>query len=272
MPELPEVETIRLGLKDRVINRVIRQVRLNRPEAVKNVGQKAFVSALTGNSFLGVARRGKYLAFPMKGGGTLVVHLGMTGRLLLLPYFPLAEADLVLSFKEGPPLVYHDKRHLGRILLLKEEESDFGRVLGLGLEPLSRAFTVAWLKSKVGQTGRDIKTFLLDQKALAGIGNIYACEALFVAGIHPQTRCQELNKRKINDLKEGVIFVLKEALAKRGTSFSDYRDSNGQQGEYQNFLKVYGREGQNCFRCSESIQRIKQQGRSSYFCPGCQKF
>lgn len=271
MPELPEVETIRLGLEGRVVNRLIRQVRLNRPQLLKNVAPDDFVSALKGNSFTGLSRRGKYLAFSLKNGGWLLIHLGMTGRLLMASGLPSSDADLIISFNQRPDLAYQDKRHLGRILLLREREGDLGKTLGLGPEPFSRAFTAAYLEERLGRTGREIKTFLLDQKAIAGLGNIYACEALFRAGIHPQARCRQLSKRNIVALVKAVRSVFKEALAKRGTSFSDYLDSDGRPGEYQKFLKVYGREGENCLRCLRQVRRLRQQARSSYFCPHCQR-
>ena len=266
MPELPEVETIRLGLLPRVLGKEIVAVHLSQLKLLRGLSEEAFVARLKGNSFSNIVRRGKYLAFLLRAGGWLVFHLGMTGRLLLKGG---ERADLLLTFSDGTVLNFKDRRRLGRILLVEGDEG-LSRTLGLGLEPLSEEFNPQWLKDKLSATRQEIKSFLIDQSKIAGLGNIYACEALFYSRIHPQMRCHLLDEEEVGRLYSAILEVLRAALKMRGTSFSDYVDVEGIPGSFQDFLKVYGREGEGCPRCGEAIKRVKHRGRSSYFCPRCQ--
>ncbi len=271
MPELPEVETIRAGLKDQVLGKEIAQVRVNRPQIIGRPGVKLFIKTLVKDKFTDLVRRGKFLAFPLANDKILIVHLRMTGRLLLSHQPTLGRPDVVIEFSNGARLIYEDRRHLGRMIIVrKDSNSDLGAMLGLGLEPFSPDFTGRWLAGRLQKSRRAVKLFLLDQKIIAGLGNIYACEALFRAGIHPLTPGCRISFAQASRLRHAIVFVLKKAVSLQGTSFSDYVDASGQPGNYQRFLKVYGREGDRCFRCRQTVARIKHQGRSSYFCPGCQ--
>jgi formamidopyrimidine-DNA glycosylase len=271
MPELPEVETIRTALKDQVLGKEIVRVKVNRPQIIGPPGVKPFIRSLTKDKFTDLVRRGKFLAFQLASDNILIVHLRMTGRLLLVNRPIRGKPDVAINFSNGSGLIYEDRRHLGRILILSNDsDCDLGTRLGLGLEPFSPDFTGRWLAERLQKSRRAVKLFLVDQKIIAGLGNIYACEALFKAGIHPLTPCCLISSTQASRLKQAILFVLKKAVSQRGTSFSDYVDASGRPGNYQHFLKVYGREGERCFRCRANVVRIKHQGRSSYLCPGCQ--
>lgn len=268
MPELPEVETIRRGLLGHVLERDIVAVRLSRTGLIRDIAPKRFVAALKGNRFLDVVRKGKYLAFPLRAGGAMVAHLRMTGRLVVGKG---KGGDLVITFSDGTELRFEDRRRLAVVTLVGPTVwGGSGEFLSLGPEPFSSEFTAEWLAARLNRSRREVKTFLIDQKIISGLGNIYSNEALFRAGVHPQTRCDRLSLPKARRLWAAVREVLGEALSHRGTSFSDYVDVNGDEGGFQRHLYVYRREGEPCRRCGSTIRRVRHRGRSSFYCPGCQ--
>ena len=263
MPELPEVETIVRGLNDlcgTAIARVeVRDPRLNLP-----------ANALAGRAIEAITRRGKYIIFQLSGGRSLIVHLCMSGK--LARDFSEAERKHIrfsLHLDRGE-IHFVNPRRLGTAIY-----SEDGFPHQLGIDPLETAFTPARLKALVRASRAPIKALLMDQKRIAGIGNIYAMEALWCAGIDPRRSGKSLADNEIVTLHTAVQHVLTEAIDRMGstlgTGVSDYRNSNGAEGSFQERFAVYGREGQSCPRCGESIERIKQAGRSTYFCPHCQR-
>lgn len=272
MPELPEVETIRRDLAPLLTGRLVVGADVLDGQAVRQPGVDRFIEGLQGQVIEGVRRRGKYLLFPLSSGQTLVVHLKMTGALLWRPagHPPDPHTRAVWRLEQGPELRFADTRRLGNLWLVDAPALD--SLIGeLGPEPLGPSFTPQILASRLGRRSAPIKAVLLDQTMVAGLGNIYADEALWEAAIQPRRPAAKLATPEISRLHEAISRVLSRALANRGTSFSDYRDAQGRPGSNQGQLKVYGRAGGACYRCGATIQRMVLRGRSSYFCPSCQE-
>lgn len=272
MPELPEVETIVKGLRERVLGCTIREVRVLRPKMVVNNG--LFGDKLRDRSIKGVERKGKAIITCVGQEAYILVNLGMTGRLIFYPdTAPLDKHTHVLfSFSQGGQLIYHDLRQFGRLQLFEGLElGQIPFVKGLGPDSLDANFTWQRLAHLLSKSRRAIKDFLLDQKRIAGIGNIYASEILFHAGINPFQSANQLRIGEIKRLRRAIQRVLRAAIEHRGTTFSDYLDVEGKEGNYKHFLKVYRREGEACPRCTTKIVRTKLASRSTYYCPTCQK-
>jgi formamidopyrimidine-DNA glycosylase len=296
MPELPEVETVRRQLEPEVRGRRIEAAeildeRLTRPEAPEPVARR-----LEGRTIESVRRRGKYLLLGLEGGVTLALHLRMTGNLLLRASEANGEvADLMEGDRLGGPRLYEshpELRHLrarfalddGRELLFTDirrfgqaivlegpEETDAYLAARLGMEPLSEELTPEALCRLASGRTAPLKSFLLTQSGIAGIGNIYADEALWRAELHPLSPAGSMKPEHCERLVEGIVDALEFALVHRGSSIDDYRDAWGEKGEMQDEFLVHTREGEECRRCEEEIRRIVVAGRSTYFCPGCQK-
>ncbi|MGD0766474.1 MAG: bifunctional DNA-formamidopyrimidine glycosylase/DNA-(apurinic or apyrimidinic site) lyase [Dehalococcoidia bacterium] len=271
MPELPEVETIRRDLLPLICGRTITAVRVA-PDAsrvIRDVAPVAFAGRLVGRRIDDLARRGKYLLFRLSGGLWLVAHLRMTGALLHrsagAPADPYVRA--VIALEDATELRYADLRKLGQLWLVDAPEEAVG---ALGPEPLDAAFTAASLRQAIGQRKAPIKSVLMDQRALAGLGNIYADEALFAARIHPLRQTSTLSEAETTRLHRAIRRVLNDALANRGSSFRDYVDAAGREGTHHLRVKVFRRTGQKCYVCGAEIARIKVGGRSTHFCPHCQ--
>ncbi len=299
MPELPEVEYTARQLRSAVVNATIREAYVFWERTVTHPLLSDFLANIACRRIEGVRRRGKYLVFDLSDNALLTIHRRMTGNLLLLPPgwqidTSLRERDSAAWLKRGPDfivdntirqetlycrmcfvfedgrcLLYTDPRKFGRIELWprgREAEA----FAGLGPEPLSDAFTADILESALLKKRMPIKQALLDQTLLAGVGNIYADEALFYARIHPQRRSDSLNKDEIHLLHEGIVAVLKLGIQHGGTSFSDYRDLWGEAGHNYNHVRVYHQEGKPCSRCGTLIERIVVAQRSTHYCPHCQ--
>jgi len=274
MPELPEVETIRRDLIPRVVGRTITGVRVA-PGAERVVrGDNAFARRITGRRIDDLARRGKYLLFQLDGDPApvyIAVHLRMTGSLLCRPPRadpPDAYVRAVITLDDGSELRYADLRKLGQMWLVDSPEEAVG---ALGPEPLDAAFTAAKLRETLSRRRAPIKAVLLDQRAVAGLGNIYADEALFAARIHPRRLANTLTQEEVKRLHRAVRRVLNDALGNRGSSFRDYVDGAGREGTHQLRVKVFRRTGQPCYVCGAKMARIKVGGRSTHFCPRCQR-
>ncbi|MEE2659818.1 MAG: bifunctional DNA-formamidopyrimidine glycosylase/DNA-(apurinic or apyrimidinic site) lyase [Candidatus Latescibacterota bacterium] len=268
MPELPEVETVRSAMAEFLMGRRVQDVwcsgkRLREPLTRRRV------QSLMGDRFLAARRRAKYLLLDLESGRTLLVHLGMTGNLIFRHDRQLHD-HLILQLDSGPPLVYADPRRFGLVLLLDEAGLSRCRWLQrLGVEPLSDDFTAEKLHPICRRSQRLIKSLLLDGTVVVGVGNIYANEALFRAGIRPTLRCPRLSKARVTKLVEEVRTVLRQAIARGGTTISDYLGS-GSGGRFQQELAVYGRKGEPCRTCGKTLKGIVVAGRSTVYCPCCQ--
>ncbi|NLY53742.1 MAG: DNA-formamidopyrimidine glycosylase [Firmicutes bacterium] len=272
MPELPEVETVRRSLLAHLPGLTITGVDVRLPRLIKYPAVSEFTTELKGQTFLDIQRRGKYLKFIMSGGQTLVIHLRMTGQLrYACPDNPLPRhTHVIFNLSDGWELRFTDMRQFGAMYLASHAE--IGQVAGmdrLGWEPLEH-FPLAEFCQELARRSAKIKSLLLNQHFIAGIGNIYADEGLFAAGIHPEQPAKSLTAEQGERLHTALVQVLRAGVQMRGTSFSDYVDGLGRSGDFQHQLAVYGREGQACPRCGTQIQRIKVSGRSSHFCPCCQ--
>ncbi|MGQ9838226.1 MAG: DNA-formamidopyrimidine glycosylase [Cyanobacteriota bacterium] len=275
MPELPEVETVRQDLQGLTLKLVVLKVEVLLPRTIAYPEVDSFQQGLIGACFTGWQRRGKYLLGSLDSGAILGVHLRMTGQMLWLKgSVPLSAYTRVrLSLEEGWDLRFVDQRTFGQMWLVPAgvaPEQVITTLQRLGPEPFSPAFSHEYLQRALERSKRPIKTALLDQTLVAGVGNIYADEALFLSGIHPTTPAFQLSSTAIARLRETLVRVLQAGLAQRGTTLRDYRDLNGLNGNYQGQAWVYGRAGDPCRVCSTPIQRLKLAGRSAHFCPHCQ--
>lgn len=274
MPELPEVETIRLGLIARLIGRQFTGVRVRQPLLREPVDETALQERVVGCSIRGIDRRAKYLLMHLRPAGVLVFHLGMTGRLWVgkpQPHDALHD-HLIFQFGDDLELRFHDTRRFGMCFYTTAEDLlHHPRLRHLGPEPLSPDFSGAYLETRARGLWKPVKNFLMDATVVVGVGNIYASESLFRARVHPLREVGEVHRRQWERLCAAIKEVLQAAIDAHGTSFSDYVDSEGQRGAFQNNLFVYGREGEPCARDNRPIRRIVQAGRSTYYCPRCQR-
>ncbi|MGB9859644.1 MAG: bifunctional DNA-formamidopyrimidine glycosylase/DNA-(apurinic or apyrimidinic site) lyase [Moorellaceae bacterium] len=273
MPELPEVETIKRTLEPKVLELTVERVEIRRPDIICWPSAGEFAGLLPGRKVLSLQRRGKYLVWRLSGNYALIWHLGMTGRLVFsLPEAPQElHTHLILTFSGGQEVRFVDVRRFGRCYLGQSEKIwELAGLDKLGIEPLSEEFTPQKLKEILQGRRRSLKQLLLDQRYVSGLGNIYSDEALFEAGIHPLRQASELIDEDIVRLHSAIRKVVESGIVHGGTSIRDYVNGEGQQGNHQDYLMVYGRAGQPCVRCGTPVQRLKIGGRSSYFCPQCQ--
>jgi len=271
MPELPEVETIARGLAPEIVGRRIMAAQVRHAGAVGGDARQ-FCARVAGREVLGVRRRGKMLIVELDADLCLAVHLKMTGRLWVPPdgTGPDAHTHVVMALSDGRELHFRDVRKFGscRCLTLAElAELPFLKTLGPEPFEMTADDFLARLK---GRTGR-IKALLLDQKVLAGVGNIYADEALFRAGIRPEARADAIGAPRLRGLFAAVIEVLAQGIRENGASISDYRDAKGDAGAFQNSFRVYGRGGQPCTVCGGKLKAVAVAGRTSTYCPKCQR-
>lgn len=285
MPELPEVETIRFQLEPDLTGRILEEVEVLDPYFTKPDSPSVLEAALAGRRVTGVGRRGKYLLLELDDGNSAVLHLRMTGSLVLVapdgevragdPRIGPSDAGLRhlkarFRLDEGGELRFSDPRRFGRGFVAAPDRIEAYFAERLGVEPLSGKFTVAEMaRVSAGRTG-PLKSFLLNQKVVAGVGNIYADEALFRAGLHPLSPAGSMRDEHHRALRDGVVAALERGLELGGASIDDYRDAHGQRGKMQTEFLVHRREGLPCVECGHPVQRIVVGGRSTYFCPGCQ--
>ncbi len=268
MPELPEVETIARELRDQVTGEIITQVTQLRSGTVTDLISPARLPCPLG-TITSIGRRGKYLIFDLSTAILIVVHLGMTGKLITATAADERPDHLraLFSFAGGRCLFFDDIRTFGHITLQKQSDPLYFEPR-LGIEPLSSAFNKNYLKQHLVNRPGPVKNLLLDQSLIAGIGNIYACEALYRSRIHPATSGAGLSVAQMNALVLAVKEVLTAAIEHNGTTISDYRRVDDKTGDFQNFLRVYQKTA--CPR-GHAVQKIVQAGRTTYYCPACQK-
>jgi len=278
MPELPEVETVMRGLAARLDGRVLRSLTATRADLRWRLPDLASVA---GRRVLGLARRGKYILVRLEGGLTLLLHLGMSGRILLSPPGsnapPPPHEHVVFETEEGWRAGFVDPRRFGSLdLFPTAEEASYPRLAGLGPEPLDEAFTPEVLSAALLGRRTPIKAALLDQRTVAGLGNIYVCEALFRARLSPRRSAHTVAGARARRLVPAIKETLAEAIAAGGSSLKDYRQANGELGYFQHAWKVYGRAGEPCERCPgpsacAGIVAFTQGGRTSFSCPRTQR-
>ncbi len=293
MPELPEVETVRLGLEQKLNNFIIKRVEVCRDSTVAFPDSKEeFINGLQNSTLYKWDRRGKYLIaelkkfdhenikFPIeklsKNNGFLVVHLRMTGYFKFIDKStqPCKHTRIRVFDKNNNELRYIDVRSFGQMWWIKEGLSPNNIIKGLGSlgpEPFSKDFNANYLKKVISKRTKSIKSILLDQTIVAGIGNIYADESLYSAGISPFREAKTIKKNELISLKESIVNVLKKSIGSGGTTFSDFRDLEGENGNFGLQTNVYRRTGKECRKCGNLIEKQKIAGRSTHWCPNCQK-
>jgi formamidopyrimidine-DNA glycosylase len=279
MPELPEVETVMRGLAARLEGRTITRALVNRPD-LRWPMPPGLAARLTGARVTGFRRRGKYILMRLEGGDSLLLHLGMSGRMLIGPNRPNQETlheHVVLETDEGWRVGFVDPRRFGSIDLVRTADEHKHKLLaGLGPEPLSDAFSAASLSAALEGKHTPIKSALLDQKTVAGLGNIYVCEALFRAKLSPLRSAHTIPGTRAVRLVPEIKATLEEAIAAGGSSLRDYVQPDGALGYFQHAWKVYGRENEPCPTCPGGrvcggVRRITQAGRSTFYCPRVQR-
>jgi formamidopyrimidine-DNA glycosylase len=274
MPELPEVETIRRQLAPAIAGRTIESVRVLDERWTRPVPPREVERGLEGRRVEAVERRGKYLVLRLEGGGALAMHLRMTGNLLLDPDPEAGEPRHVraeIRLEGGGRLLFTDVRRFGHAVVLGDGELEAYFAARLGVEPLSDELTAERIASLAAGRRVPVKSFLLNQLGIAGIGNIYADEALFRAELHPLSPAGSVKPIDCERLRLGIVEALAAGLRTGGASVDDYLDARGERGAMQDEFLVHTREGKPCVRCGVEIRRIVVAGRSTYFCPGCQR-
>lgn len=288
MPELPEVETVRIGLNENTLGWQIEGGEVLLPRAIAYPdNSQAFLDAVIGAEFTEWQRRGKYLIAKLSQGHQLGVHLRMTGSLLWCDRDETVGKHTRVRLFLKEKVKRKKEKNLGQRELRFDDQRTFGKmwwvpsgqptesvITGLqklGLEPFEPDFTPEHLATQLRRSGRPIKTVLLDQETVAGIGNIYADESLFLGKIHPQKAANTLNAEQVKDLRQGIIKCLSDGIAQGGTTFSSFQNVAGLKGNYIDSAWVFRRTGQPCNVCGTSISKIKLGGRSTHFCPQCQR-
>ncbi|SEM61093.1 DNA-(apurinic or apyrimidinic site) lyase [Loktanella fryxellensis] len=283
MPELPEVETVRRGLAPVLEGQVIVQADVNRPD-LRWPFPDRMADRLTGARIERLRRRSKYILADLDRGETLLIHLGMSGRMLISGGIvgdfvhahaaPAKHDHVVLHMGQGARITFNDARRFGAMdLMATDSAPDHWLMRDLGPEPFANDFNEDYLIGRLAGRSMPIKSALLDQRIVAGLGNIYVCEVLHRAGINPARKAGRIAARRVAGLVPLIRQVLEEAIAAGGSSLRDYRQADGELGYFQHGFAVYGREGQPCITpgCAGTVARIVQSGRSSFFCPLCQR-
>jgi formamidopyrimidine-DNA glycosylase len=274
MPELPEVETIRTGLEPVLMGKIIAEVLLRRPD-LRIPFPPFMVEVLSGTRIEHLGRRSKYLLLALSNQQTLIIHLGMSGKIIYHPTPPAApygkHDHVVFKFEGGQELVYNDARRFGLMTLCPTSDlPQHALFIHLGVEPLEDDFTPAQFYAQLQKKKSAIKQVIMDASVVVGVGNIYASESLFRSNIHPSLPANLLTKKQVATLQKNIRVVLQEAIASGGSTLRDYVRSDSGLGYFQHNFRVYGRENSPCITCGTWIERIVQQGRSTFFCPQCQ--
>ncbi len=286
MPELPEVETIKNDLKKKILGKKIKQVTIRKKRLVRG-SARAFVRELKGNSFKDIKRIGKLLIFTLNNGKYLLIHLKMTGQLVyrrnkkiiagghgspkITEHLPNKYSHIYFKFNDDSGLYFNDMRQFGFVQIVSKPVLE-KIIAGFGPEPLSRQYKIEEFKEIFKNRKTSVKAVLLNQKLIAGIGNIYADEILFTAGVRPDRRAGSLKQQEMENIFNATKSVLRKAIKYRGTTFNDYVDASGNVGRFVRHLKVYGREGERCKKCEKGIiLKAKVAQRGTQYCKVCQK-
>ena len=281
MPELPEVEIVCRGLEEKVLDRTVSFVNQRRPD-LRIPFPADLAGRLTGRTVVSCRRRAKYVLLGLDNDDVFILHLGMAGRVLLIegtePYKPQEHDHLVVRFGVNLHIVFHDPRRFGMVMLIPHNEIGTHKSFAaIGPEPLGNEFSAETLYNKLRGKQTAVKAALLDQKVVAGLGNIYVCEALYGAGISPRRKSANITRKEAGFLVQSIRSVLRKAIAAGGSSLRDYRQADGTLGYFQHHFAVYDRAGEACPDCScdvsrtEGVRKIVQGGRSTYYCPRRQK-
>ena len=274
MPELPETETIARDLNSEIAGRVIESVKVIKPDVIREIGKVVFARRLKGAAIVRSWRRAKLVVTDLSTGDRIVVQPRFTGALIVEDSSTdpsiLAYSTMRLALDDGRALHYCDVRRLGTVALMNEQRfADYSAALGI--EPLDQSFTPAQLSGVLRASSQPVKKVLMDQRKIAGIGNIYANEALWRAGIDPSRAGRSVTADESVTLHGAIVAVLEESIALRGTSFRDYRDARGRRGSFAEKLQAYGRGGESCMRCgARLISTHSVDGRATVFCARCQ--
>lgn len=269
MPELPEVETSCNGIRPHIINKTVTQIMIHQPQ-LRWLIPLEIKTQLKNKKVLAVTRRAKYILLTFDNG-TLILHLGMSGSLRILSSkdIPDKHDHFELIFN-SICLRMRDPRRFGAVLWTTKDPLEHPLLKTLGVEPLTSNFTLDYLLKKAKQRKVPIKTLIMDSKIVVGIGNIYACEALFKAKIAPHRACFRISKKRLQTLIEVIKIILTEAIKQGGTTLKDFQQQDGKPGYFTQQLQVYGREGENCFVCQNKIKRKVMGQRSTFYCTTCQ--
>ena len=278
MPELPEVETVCRGIAPFIEGATLERVVLNRPN-LRIPFPEFLHERLQGLTVRRVERLAKYVLIHLSDAKILVIHLGMSGQVKIVQdyaaYSEIKHDHMILCFDENKALVYNDPRRFGMVMLFDDAQTLYAdpAFAKMGPDPLGAAFSADILAERLGARRTYIKAALLDQRVVAGLGNIYVCEALFRSGIAPNRLAKDLKPAEIDRLYREIRLVLEDAILAGGSSLKDHRQANGELGYFQHNFRVYGREGVGCNapECDSTIERMVQAGRSTFFCPTCQR-
>jgi formamidopyrimidine-DNA glycosylase len=267
VPELPEVETIRGQLAPRLEGRTLAVVDILDPRLTRPLDPREVAAELQGERVVAVERRGKYLVVRLEGGAALLVHLRMTGS---FGFEPTTHERAVVELEDGTRLVYRDVRRFGTWLVVPGDDLEPYIALKNGPEPLGPRFTTAWLRDRLSLRRGPLKAVLLDQRVVAGLGNIYADEALWRARLGPLRPARSLTADEVARLYRAIRAALRTGIARQGASLRDYAKPDGDSGSMQDEFRVYGREGEPCPRCHGPIAKTRVGGRGTWYCPRCQ--
>jgi formamidopyrimidine-DNA glycosylase len=274
VPELPEVETVRRRLEPLLVGRRLVRVEILDLRLTRPLDPAGVAARLEGERVVALDRRGKYLVVRFESGRALLIHLRMTGSLLHDGREPPRDDPhlrAVVRLDDGSDVAYRDVRRFGTWLVVDPYELDPYLHERLGHEPLARTFTTGLLAEVLRGRRAPVKAVLLDQRRLAGVGNIYADEALWRARVHPKRAAGELTDEEVRSLHRGIRAALNAGIARQGATLRDYRTPDGASGTMQHEFKVYGREGEPCDRCGAPIEKIRAAGRGTWYCPSCQR-
>ena len=268
MPELPEVETTKNGLKKLLTNKTITKVEILNPNLRWTVDE-TIKSKINNQTIRSFSRRGKYILINLDEG-YLMIHLGMSGKINVVDINePPQKHDHFLLYFKTKVMRFNDPRRFGSIFYL--EDLNHKLLNNLGVEPLEDSFHEKYLFDRSRNKTQNVKSFIMDSKIVVGVGNIYACESLFKTGINPKTKAKKISKQRYIYLTENIKNVLTKAIKSGGTTLQDFTKVNGKPGYFSQELSVYGRENENCLNCNGKIKRIIQNQRSTFYCPKCQK-